>query len=75
NDHDRHSLLKRVSSPTLVLHGTADPLVPMVCGQDTAARIAGARFASIEGMGHDWPPGVAVQLAQHIVPHLRAAAA
>lgn len=74
-DRERHTLLEKVSCPTLVLHGTADPLVPMACGQDTAARIAGARFTSIEGMGHDWPPGVAVQLAQHIVPHLHAAAA
>ncbi|MDO8905138.1 MAG: alpha/beta hydrolase [Hydrogenophaga sp.] len=74
-DSGRHSLLDKVSCPTLVLHGTADPLVPMACGQDTAARIAGARFTSIEGMGHDWPPGVAVQLAQHIVPHLKAARA
>jgi pimeloyl-ACP methyl ester carboxylesterase len=74
-DTGRHSLLGKVSCPTLVMHGTADPLVPMACGQDTAARIAGARFISIEGMGHDWPPGVAAQLAQHIVPHFQAAKA
>ncbi len=74
-DRQRHAMLGRIVCPTLVLHGTADPLVPMACGQDTAARIAGARFESIDGMGHDWPPGVAVQLARHTVPHLLAAAA
>jgi pimeloyl-ACP methyl ester carboxylesterase len=73
SDTQRHTLLQRIACPTLVLHGTADPLVPLACGQDTAARIAGARFESIEGMGHDWPPGVAALLAGHIVPHLQTA--
>ena len=75
SDTGRHSALKRIVCPTLVVHGTADPLVPLACGQDTAARIAGARFEAIEGMGHDWPPGVAALLAGHIVPHLQAAQA
>ncbi|MBT9463376.1 alpha/beta hydrolase [Hydrogenophaga sp.] len=75
SDTRRHTVLKGIVCPTLVVHGTADPLVPLACGQDTAARIAGARFESIEGMGHDWPPGVAALLASHIVPHLHAAQA
>ena len=73
SDTGRHTVLKGINCPTLVMHGTADPLVPLACGQDTAARIAGARFESIDGMGHDWPPGVAALLADHIVPHLQAA--
>lgn len=75
SDTRRHTLLQSIGCPTLVVHGTADPLVPMACGQDTAARIAGARFESIEGMGHNWPPGVASLLASHIVPHIQAAQA
>ena len=75
SDTGRHTLLQGIVCPTLVVHGTADPLVPLACGQDTAARIAGARFESIEGMGHDWPPGVAALLTSHIVPHLHAAQA
>lgn len=74
-DRDRHTLLPRVVCPTLVMHGAADPLVPVACGKDTAARIPGARFESIAGMGHDWPPGVAALLANHIIPHLNAATA
>lgn len=73
SDTGRHTLLQRIACPTLVVHGTADPLVPLACGQDTAARIAGSRFEAIEGMGHDWPPGVAALLADHIVPHIQAA--
>ncbi|MCZ8284847.1 MAG: alpha/beta hydrolase, partial [Bacteroidia bacterium] len=42
------------------------------CGQDTAKRIAGARFESIEGMGHDLPPGVVERLLAFMIPHFKA---
>jgi pimeloyl-ACP methyl ester carboxylesterase len=73
SDIGRHRLLAKIQCPTLVIHGTADPLVPIVCGQDTAKRIPGARFEAIEGMGHDWPPGVARRMGELIVPHLQGA--
>jgi pimeloyl-ACP methyl ester carboxylesterase len=71
-DSTRAAALARVTAPTLVLHGSADPLVPMACGQDTARRIPGARFESIEGMGHDLPPGVVECLLAHLIPHFKA---
>src|SRR5665213_215193 len=52
-DVTRAAELARVKSPTLVLHGKADPLVPYACGEDTARRIRGARLVGVEGMGHD----------------------
>ena len=45
-----------VRCPTLVLHGAADPLVPLACGKDTADSIPGAEFVVIEGLGHELPP-------------------
>lgn len=75
SDTGRHRLLDRIGCPTLVIHGEADPLVPVACGRDTAKRIPGARFEAIEGMGHDWPPAVAELLAHHIIPHLKSASA
>jgi len=71
-DSARAAALAQVTAPTLVLHGSADPLVPMACGQDTARRIPGARFESIEGMGHDLPPGVVERLLAFLIPHFRA---
>jgi pimeloyl-ACP methyl ester carboxylesterase len=71
-DKGRHKLLEKIQCPTLVIHGAADPLVPIACGRDTAQRIADARFEAIEGMGHDWPPGVAQRLSALIIPHLQA---
>lgn len=72
-DTDRHRLLADIACPTLVIHGTADPLVPLACGQDTAKRIPGARFEAIEGMGHDWPPAVVQRWLSLVLPHLKAA--
>lgn len=71
-DGARASALARVTAPTLVVHGQADRLVPMACGQDTARRIPGARFESIEGMGHDLPPGVVDRLLALLIPHFKA---
>jgi pimeloyl-ACP methyl ester carboxylesterase len=52
---DRTAALANVEAPTLVIHGTADPLIDVSGGQATAAAIPGARLELIEGMGHDLP--------------------
>lgn len=53
---DLRPRLAKIHVPTLVVHGTDDPLIPPACGEDTAASIQGARLMLIEGMGHDLPP-------------------
>lgn len=72
-DASRAHALSAIRSPTLVLHGKDDPLVPFVCGADTARRIAGARLEGLAGMGHDLPPGVVDWLMAQMIPHLAAA--
>ena len=52
-DRDRHERLASVTIPFQAIHGTDDPLIPIECGRDTAARVPGARFVEIPGMGHD----------------------
>jgi pimeloyl-ACP methyl ester carboxylesterase len=52
---NRKPRLAGVAVPTLVIHGKADPLVPVEGGMDTADAIAGAELLLIEGMGHDLP--------------------
>ncbi len=74
-DTHRARELRRIQCPTLVVHGKADPLVPLACGQDTARRIHGARFEAIAGMGHDLPPGVVQEILRVLLPHLREASA
>ena len=45
----RKERLHQVKAPTLVIHGTVDPLVRPEGGKDTAASIPGARMAPLEG--------------------------
>ncbi len=54
-DTGRAAQLGRIKLPTLVLHGLADPLIPVAAAHDLAARIPGAQLELIEGMGHDLP--------------------
>jgi pimeloyl-ACP methyl ester carboxylesterase len=70
---DRVSLLRTIKAPTLVIHGTADPLVPIAGGRDTAFLIPGAVLHEVEGMGHDLPPALVDRLASLIGGHFAAA--
>ncbi|MDK9705258.1 MAG: alpha/beta fold hydrolase [Sulfuritalea sp.] len=66
---DRRKLLHTIAVPTLVIHGAADPLVPLAAGRDTAQNIPGASLLVIEGMGHDFPAALMPRLAQAIADH------
>jgi pimeloyl-ACP methyl ester carboxylesterase len=55
---DRREKLKRITAPTVVLHGADDPLVPVSGGRDTADNIPDAELRIVPGMGHDLPPGL-----------------
>lgn len=59
---DRVAYCRRIRLPTLVVHGTEDPMVPFDEGQSTAALIPGAKFISIEGLGHEFTPQFALTL-------------
>lgn len=54
-DGDRTAALARLRCPTLVIHGTDDPLIPIAAGRATARAVPGAWWLPIEGMGHDLP--------------------
>jgi pimeloyl-ACP methyl ester carboxylesterase len=68
---DRSDELRRIAAPTLVLHGDADPLLPLPHGRDCAAKIAGSRLVVVPGMGHDLPPALVPVLRDALVAHLR----
>lgn len=70
---DRRRDLARVRAPTLVIHGTRDPLLPVAAGRDTARHIPGARLLEIEGMGHDLPSALTPRIVDAITRHCRAA--
>jgi pimeloyl-ACP methyl ester carboxylesterase len=65
----RKQALGGVTTPTLVIHGAADPLVPLGCGIDTAESIPGAKLLVIEGMGHALPIALWPRLIDAIAAH------
>ena len=65
----RKAALASVRVPTLVLHGDADPLVPLACGVDTAESIPGARLVVIPGMGHALPISCWKRIVEEIAKH------
>jgi pimeloyl-ACP methyl ester carboxylesterase len=65
----RKKALAAVEISTLVIHGDADPLVPVEGGIDTAEAISGAELLIIEGMGHSLPPAVTQRVIDAIVRH------
>jgi pimeloyl-ACP methyl ester carboxylesterase len=71
DDGCRRARLASVRTPTLVLHGEADPLVKPEAGEDTARHIAGARLVTIPGWGHDLPVPLVPRIASEIAQHAR----
>ena len=66
---DRSAEVRKITAPTLVIHGKDDPLVPLKNGEDTAKKIAGSEYMEVDGMGHDL--GVLPVLIERILPFLR----
>ena len=63
-----------IAVPTLVIHGTADPMFPLEHGQALAEEITGARLLTLNGAGHgvdraDWQT-----IVRGILEHTRARA-
>src|SRR5215216_3028072 len=70
----RKERLRAVKAPTLVIHGTVDPLVRPEGGKDTATSIPGARLLMIDGMGHALPIPMWPQIIDAIGKHAHGAA-
>ena len=71
-DGDRSGALAHMAVPTLVIHGKADPFVPIEAGIATADAIQGAEFLAIEQLGHDLPEPLIDTVVESIVTHIRA---
>ena len=65
----RKERLASLRTPTLVIHGDADPLVPIACGQDVADTVPDARMVTIPGMGHALPASAWNPIIEAIAEH------
>ena len=70
---DRTAELRRITAPTVVIHGDRDPMIRPSGGRATAAAIADARLVTIEGLGHDLPRGAWDRIVDAIVDNTQRA--
>ncbi len=69
----RDKQLAALKMPVQVIHGDADPLIPLACGLATAAAVPHSNLRVIEGMGHDLPTALCDEISQLIISNARAA--
>jgi len=67
----RRESLRSLHTPLLVIHGDADPLLPVQCGIDTADAVPGSSLNIIKGMGHALPAPVWREIVDAVAGHAR----
>lgn len=67
----RQHLMPKIKAPTLVIHGSLDPVMPIAAGKQTAAQIRKAKLKIVNGMGHDFPPALMVKMTKWISKHVK----
>ena len=68
----RVPLLNQLRVPTLVVHGTADPLLPVMHGVHLAAHIQGSQLRLIPGLAHRFQEAFKAPLLAAVLPYLQA---
>ena len=66
---DRRAKLRSVKVPTLVIHGSRDPMFPLSAGRDLARMMPDATWLPIAGMGHHLPPSLWPVIVAAITRH------
>lgn len=69
----RKKLLRQINTPTLVIHGTSDPILPYQHGIDLAQSIPNAYLELVQGMGHYLPLSLVARLAELLITHMKSA--
>ncbi|MCV2883468.1 alpha/beta fold hydrolase [Aestuariibacter sp. AA17] len=52
---ERRPKLLQIHAPTLVIHGSDDPVIPVKCADELSSFIPGSKKVIIDGMGHTLP--------------------
>ncbi len=66
----RQDLLRRITAPTLVLHGDADRCIALSQARDMPKIVTRCEMEILPGAGHDLHPILAAQIAPMILRHL-----
>lgn len=70
---DRREKLHGVATPTLVIHGTSDPMFPLSAGKKIATSVQHGTWLPIQGMGHDLPTEMWPTFVRAIAKHAKSA--
>ena len=73
NAPNRVSELKKLTVPTLVIHGSDDPLIHDSGAKSVAGAVPNARLELIAGWGHDLPAALNNKITGMIAEHARSA--
>jgi pimeloyl-ACP methyl ester carboxylesterase len=65
--------LPRIQAPTLVIHGTEDPIYPFDHAEILAKGIPRATLVRWEGVGHEQPPQLVPELSRLVIRHIELA--
>ncbi|MGM9516221.1 alpha/beta fold hydrolase [Roseateles sp. DB2] len=74
-DEDRTPRVTRIQAPSLVIHGEADPLVPIAAGRHLARHLRHVETDFIPGMGHDLPEALWPRYADRVAALVHGAGA
>ena len=66
---NRLNRLKEIKIPTLVIHGSEDPLIPLEHGLVIAEQIEGSNLMIMEGVGHELPLQYIPKITNRLVSH------
>jgi pimeloyl-ACP methyl ester carboxylesterase len=66
---------RRITAPTVVIHGSEDPMVRPRNGRTVARAVDGARYVVVDGMGHDLPEPVWRPVVETLIENFAAASA
>ena len=61
---------KRITAPTVVIHGTADPLVRPAGGKAIARHVVGSELVLVDGMAHDIPNALVDRVVDTILTNV-----
>ena len=67
----REEMLNNILVPSLVIHGSDDPLIPVEAGIDTAKCVSGCKLEIINGMGHNIPETLVPVLTPVVIDFLK----
>ena len=71
DEQRRRGPLRSITAPTVVIHGTADPMFPLAHGAALATEIPGAKLLALEGAGHGIDPSDWEAVTGAILEHTR----